>query len=105
MNLYNLVAADGPSAVAQATAPLKDNFRQLVTTLGKLMAHVALSQLCHKPDACVLHRYAISIALRPILGAARFRSLLRCVRTASRHCFGKVVITPAAACKGASLRT
>jgi hypothetical protein len=55
MNLYNLVAADGPTAVAQATAPLKENFRQLVTTLGELRGHAALSWLSHKgkPARCL----------------------------------------------------
>jgi hypothetical protein len=35
MGLYNLVTADGPGAVAAATTPLKENFRQLVAALGE----------------------------------------------------------------------
>lgn len=38
MNLYNLVSADGPSAVVAATTPLKENFRQLVSALGECLA-------------------------------------------------------------------
>lgn len=38
MNLYNLVSADGPSAVVAATTPLKENFRQLVSALGECFA-------------------------------------------------------------------
>lgn len=35
MNLYSLVEADGPAAVAAVTAPLKENMRQLVSGLGE----------------------------------------------------------------------
>lgn len=38
MGLFNLVSASGPSAVVAATAPLKENLRQLVSALGESAA-------------------------------------------------------------------
>jgi hypothetical protein len=38
MGLYNLLSAEGPSAVVAATAPLKENLRQLVSALGESVA-------------------------------------------------------------------
>lgn len=35
MGLFNLASASGPSAVVAATAPLKENLRQLVSALGE----------------------------------------------------------------------
>lgn len=35
MNLHSLAAADGPAAVAAATPALKENFKQLVQSLGE----------------------------------------------------------------------
>lgn len=47
MGLYNLVSAEGPSAVVAATAPLKENLRQLVSALGPDSMIVRLALAAH----------------------------------------------------------